>query len=174
MNSHNQYWYMLVAIKYKHVYYQLYKEFNKRIDTLITFILSILTFVGISAWIFSQEITYVWAAFLFLVQILQIYKSMLPFAKRIQPLQFLVDDMHRLILDIQSDLGRLSVKEPAEIDELTNKYLSKFNTMEYNYLRDMDLPRKDFFRYKINLEVNDYFYSRYGIKPIKGDYQDNI
>lgn len=173
MNSHNQYWYMLVAIKYKHVYYQLYKDYNKKIDTLITFLLSILTFVGISAWIFSEEITYIWAAFLFLMQILHIYKSMLPFAKRIQPLQFLIDDMQRLVLDIQTDLYNLHDKEPADIDVLTNKYLSKFNVMEYNYLRDLDLPRKDFFRWKINMEVNDYFYSRYGIKPIKNEYQDD-
>ena len=172
MNSRDQYWNMLVVLKAKHIYYQLYHQKSQKLDFIITGCLAIFSLCGISGWVYWDKAPIVWAAILFLFQSLQIVNLMLPFNQRVKPLQYMIDEMYYLILEIEKDFDRIEDTQDKEIDNLKNSYFTKFNTLEQRYLSGLYMPRLKNFEKQRDEELDNYFYSRYNQHIIKGGDND--
>lgn len=161
MDSRSQYWDMLVSLKSKHIYYQLYYQKAQWIDICITGALAIFSLGGISGWVYWNNNPALWAAILFFFQALQIINLMLPSNQRVKPLQYMVDEMYYLILEIERDFDKTDNTPDEKIDDLKNQYFVKFNTLEQRYLSGLYMPRLKNYEEKANKELDAYFYSRY-------------
>lgn len=166
MEAYNQYWDMLVTLKYKHLYYQQYHTYSQRNDIIVTFILTVATFGGISLWMIWDNHPVAWGCTLFFIQSLQFLNLILPFSQRVKPLQFMIDEMYRLILDMQSDYDSLDIDNPDKINSLKQNYCRRFDSLEQQYLNGLYLPYKERFKDKAQKENENYFFVRYS-KSIK-------
>ncbi len=143
----NLYWRLLEEVKYheRYCYYALKK--TTKIVTILEVIQIFASCGFVASWTIWENLEYVWAAILTLSQLINIFKSYIPFYKRKSNLQKAYIQLSTLCQHIEYDWNGYFLKI-TDKNMITNDICDSFNSLYEKYHSD--------FQKIINDDPNDF------------------
>ena len=162
----DSYWAMYTSIKHKERYYRYYSTGSKRINALISGGLIAVTLGGVGSWAIGDYHPFIWicAGIAATAQVVQVLNQFyFPFAKQVAALRYLLPQLSKLILAIDSNWRKLKINtlDNNEISNLIDKYQAQYAELEAQYIVALYMPRRKRSEKKAEIDCRHYFNQHY-------------
>lgn len=112
-----RYWKLYFSIKHESYYYKHFQLLLKRINWIITAILTLTTLSSIAAWDIWDKYRIVWAIIICFSQVIQALFPKLPYNDLLISTRFMISSLDRLLLDIDYDWMDIGIHDLSD-DEI--------------------------------------------------------
>lgn len=158
-----------VEIGHTMYYYKYYIMASKRTETVYSGFLLLATAWGIGTMAVWEKIPAAWAVIVFLAQILQTIKPLMPFAKREEALRYIVQDYEQIFNEIWEVWFVVfdHEMEPENGDEIKGRLLDwkqRERASVDRFAPNLDFPFKKHADKKAREENEKYFWYHYSVK----------
>lgn len=165
-NYQERFWRELDQLKVHVFYLETYLEKTIKIDRAINIALAISSNGSIAGWVIWKRFDFVWACFIAGSQFLNAIKSYLPYAKRLQALRGITNDLESLFLSMENHWfnvaeGRLNQEE---IHKLHMKMKEQRRQIIQKHLGSMPLPVDEGLLEKAKQVTRVYFSNFYAVE----------
>ena len=165
----DKYWAMYTALKHKEQYYLRYQICATRWNGIVNAICLFASGGGIVAWGEGRLFPLLCAFIIFLAQITQSIKPLLPFSQQLISLKFLNPELSSLLIEIDYSwdrVTRIDESDPAECEYVSNlikDYEKKFASLTSQFIGDTYFPIKKRCDKAAEEECRRYFKHKYNV-----------
>jgi len=172
VNQHNatdtqlQYWRQFTQAKEHSIYLHEYIAGDEHFEFWKNIVLAVGSSASIGAWVVWSQFPFIWAAIIALMQVIQAVSPFLPQQKRLKSLRKFSMEFDVVCLQIEEDWFSVSRGKLSE-EQIHTKYIAykkKLQKLEFDHLRELDVPRRPKHLAKAKAAVVSYFNNQYQVK----------
>lgn len=164
----DSYWLFYQDLYYQLRYYEHYKAFSHRMNTVIVVILLASSMAGVSGLWLWKEFPQIWAVIVAVVQIVSASTFLMPYSEQIWVLGRLLPELDLLLNRVEYDWNTISEKSDAEIARLIFAYTEEQCCLEQRYIGSMYFPPSRRCRKKAIEDQKMFNASRYRVTSNAG------
>lgn len=137
------FWRALFVLKFQELYLEKYLRRATRIDTALSIAVALISAGSVSAWVVWQRVPLLWSSLVMLMQILQIVKPFLPYARRAAALRYFIPEQRALVLDAEMFWLQAEHGKCTDDDYITrlHSFRKQYLEAECKYLGSELLPK---------------------------------
>jgi len=146
-NNHQQkrYWNYMLQIRAQVFYLNFYLENDMKTNRCVNYLTAIAASSSIAGWVIWSNISFIWAIFIALSQVINAIKGILPFYKRISK----ITRMHHYLDDValRAESGWHDVREgnltDSDINNAIHSLKSEISKLDSAFLSEISLPKRN-------------------------------
>lgn len=158
----DRFWSTITAIKFKHLYYDKYRDISHVRDRIISGVCLIVSSGAIATWGIWQKYPVIWSVLIAIAQVVQVLRPLFPYSKQISALDWLIPDLAKLASDAEHEWLTIHDATSEHIVELINQYDSQVVALESRFTSGIYFPERKKARSYAESENNAFFAYRYG------------
>jgi hypothetical protein len=158
-----KYWDFFTDIKFKECYFEFYRARSVFLDKAFVFAGLVLSTSGLAAFFAQMGFSTAGAALIVLGQLLTVISHLLPYAQRVQALNYFLQEIPKLLDQIETDWHKIELDRHTdeEIALMLEKHATEYTALEVRFLGSLSLPRSPRISEKAFAEIQAFFESRY-------------
>ena len=159
------FWDFFVSTKHKSFYYIHFQNLFNRINWLLSAFLNITTVSSIAAWGIWDQYPLIWAIILCASQMIQIFFPKLPFNDQLISVRFIISEIERLLIDIESEWLKMEIRDIPDEDmhNLLVQYQLRLYEITNRYFSGYYLPVLHYCESKAEQDCKNYFSVTYKV-----------
>lgn len=154
-----RYWKFMVQIKSSLFYLNVYAENSYKAERRLNIILALTSSTSIAGWAIWSKYAFVWACIIALAQVLTAIKIYLPFAKRLEIIKTVIDEINPFYYEVESYWHKVASGEMSEdeINTTLTKLKTKYSDIEEKKLNESVLIDKAAYLTIAEHKTTNYF-----------------
>lgn len=140
-----QYWRFFIQLKVWQIYLDLYADNSYKWERRINMITAISASSSIAAWAIWGQMDFIWAIIIAISQVVNAIKPYLPYGKRLEMINPLINDLQSLYIKMEYNWFKVSNGEfkESEINDMLFGFKNEYRVLEKKNIKSNDLLQNE-------------------------------
>ena len=142
---------------FKEKYMEAYHTHAEHVESGLSIICGLSSAFSVFAWTRWEDLHLLWSVILLISQVAQIFKSYLPYSRRLNALKHLIPEMQNLVIDAEQAWYAFEDRENPDYTTAVNEFRKRLVDLDIKYLGADPLPDIPRLRSKVEKIVKNHF-----------------